>query len=156
MEQENKRWKHGLHKHKLYNVWQGIKTRCYNSKSNRYKYYGGRGIGICEEWLDFMAFFDWAISHGYEEGLTLDRIGRNKNYSPDNCQWVDYNQQNSHKSDQKRIFYKGKELTLKEASEIAKVPLSTIYQRLRRGMNHNEVIESPPQTSNKASRSSVT
>ena len=148
MEQQDKRRKHGLHKHKLYNVWQGIKTRCGNSKSNRYKYYGGRGIKVCGEWLDFLNFYNWAIVHGYQEGLTLDRVDRNKGYSPDNCQWVDYQQQNNHKSDQKRISYKGKEYTVKKAAEVAKVPASKIYQRLRRVRGHIDIIELPPQTPN--------
>ena len=140
--------KHGLHRHKLYNVWQGLKTRCNNPNSNRFKYYGGKGIKVCEEWLEFNNFFNWAVTHGYKEGLTLDRLDSEKGYSLDNCQWVDYKHQNSHKSNQKRILYGGREFTLKEATRIAQVPLTTIYRRLRRGMSHKDIIELPPQTKN--------
>jgi len=132
---QSKSRKHGLNKHKLYNVWQGIKTRCSNPKSNRYKYYGGKGVKICEEWLDFSVFFNWAISHGYREGLTLDRKNRDANYEPENCQWVSYQQQNLHKSDQKRIIYQNAEYTVKEVAKLTKIPESTLYHRLRRGIN---------------------
>ena len=81
--------------------------------------------------------------------MTLDRVERNKDYSPENCQWASYHEQNSHKSDQIRLVYNGKEYTVTEASEIAKVSASTIYHRLRRGISHKDIVEVPPQTQNR-------
>ena len=81
--------KHGLTKHPLYCVWHNMKTRCYNPKRKAYKYYGGRGITVCDEWLfDFEAFYTWAINNGYKKGLQIDRENNDKNYNPENCRFI--------------------------------------------------------------------
>lgn len=87
---------HGQSYSRLYTIWIGMKQRCYYEKHKHFQNYGGRGIAICDEWKnDFQAFHDWAMSHGYEEHLTIDRINNDRNYCPENCRWATYKEQNN-------------------------------------------------------------
>ena len=83
---------HGLAQHRLYSIWTGMKTRCYNPNMKRYTEYGGRGIQVCERWLDVGNFIE-DMYPSFEEGLTLDRIDVDGNYEPDNCRWTTQNVQ---------------------------------------------------------------
>lgn len=82
---------------RLYTVWQSMKARCTYVKHPRYKYYGGKGISICQEWLDYNKFKSWALSNGYTDLMSIDRIDSEKGYSPDNCQFLTKSE-NSRKS----------------------------------------------------------
>lgn len=98
--------KHGLSKHPLHTVWLGMRSRCNNPKAINYKWYGGKGIKVCDEWnTSFENFYEWAIRNGYiylKKGirnyLTLDRIDSNGNYCPTNCRWVNQHIQNARQS----------------------------------------------------------
>lgn len=85
--------RHGLVNHPLNAVWCGMKERCYNENADNYKWYGGSGITVCEEWSDFKQFYDWAIANGWQRGLSIDRIDTLKGYSPDNCRFVTHKEQ---------------------------------------------------------------
>lgn len=93
---------------RLYNVWSGMKQRCYNKKSKFYKDYGGRGIKVCEEWRhDYQAFHDWAYANGYDEAApkwkcTIDRIDVDGDYHPENCRWVDMKTQRHNRRDSRK------------------------------------------------------
>jgi hypothetical protein len=90
-------------KSKIYSVWDAMLRRVKNPQNPAYKNYGGRGISVCEEWDNPINFINWALSHGYKEGLEINRIDNNGNYTPDNCNFVDHFVNNQNK--QNRLDY---------------------------------------------------
>ena len=109
---------------RLGNIYHNMKMRCYNCSSKDYKNYGARGITICKEWLNsekskegnsskgFIAFRDWALSNGYADNLTIDRIDVNRGYSPINCCWVSRKEQQNNTRRNHLVEYRGKIQTI--------------------------------------------
>lgn len=137
---------HNLSKHPLYQIYNGIKARCYYKNHIAYHNYGGRDIKICDEWLsDFKAFYDWAINNGWENGLQIDRKNNNKNYSPDNCRFVTNlkNCQNTRKS-MIWVIEDKKYNSITEAAKAEEVSVFTIQRWCGRIANKNQPIKNKP------------
>lgn len=125
--------KHGKTNTKLYGVWSTMKSRCLNPNSASYKLYGKRGIKVCEEWAnDFQAFYEWAVSTGYHEGLSIDRIDTNGNYEPSNCRWADAKMQANNRRNSHIVTLNGESHTIAEWSKITGIKSSTLYMRLNK------------------------
>ena len=122
-------------KEKLYMTYSNMKQRCFNPNTPNYYNYGGRGITICDEWIDsYEAFRNWALNNGYDEGLTLDRENNDGNYEPSNCRWVNMKVQSNNKRDNTRITYLGETHSVSEWSDITGIRASRISARYKKGM----------------------
>jgi len=136
--------KHGLYKIKIYSIWNMIKSRCYNKNNKRYKDWGGRGITMCEEWRnDFVAFKEWALSNGYSDDLTIDRIDNNGNYEPENCRWATYTEQANNTSANHCLSYNGKTQSIALWSREVGLTERTLAKRIRRGWSIEEALTKP-------------
>ncbi|MSS07081.1 hypothetical protein FYJ38_00310 [Clostridium sp. WB02_MRS01] len=132
--------KHGLTNTKLYNVWKGMKSRCYNHNHLHYDKYGGRGISICEDWLVFDNFYKWATSSGYQEGLSIDRENNSGNYCPDNCRWSNQIVQNNNKRNNVIVEYNDENYTLSQLANIANMDDATLKYRIEHFGNIDKAI----------------
>lgn len=128
--------KHGGRNERLYGVWSSMKQRCLNPNNNHYEKYGGRGVSICKEWLDYKNFREWAVSSGYHDNgwfheFTIDRIDNNGMYSPDNCRWVNQKiQDNNRRSNHVITNGAGESKTLSEWSEHTGIRKDTLRRRI--------------------------
>lgn len=122
---------HGMSKTRLYDIWSGMKARCYNRKSSCYSNYGSRGIEVCEAWRDdFMNFYDWSMEHGYSEELSIDRINVNGNYEPNNCRWATKKEQSCNTRRTKLFLHNGEVKTLKQIALDEKINYSTLIRKM--------------------------
>lgn len=132
---------HGESKSKLYGVWNAMMARCYNPNVERYSRYGARGIKVCDEWLhNYVAFRDWALSNGYTDGLTIDRIDVNGNYCPDNCRWATKADQMKNTTTNRFLTYNGETHTLSDWARIVGISASTLSRRLKRGWTMEQAL----------------
>ena len=129
-----------VYKTPLYTTWGNMVQRCSNSKRPDFKYYGARGIAVCEEWKSFENFKQWAYANGYSEELTLDRIDNSGNYEPQNCRWVTRYQQNCNLRSNRKYQMAGKTFTLSQLCRIYGVNLSTARYRLAHGATIQETL----------------
>ena len=124
---------HGLTNSRLYGIWSGMKNRCKNPTKAVHKHYVGRGIRVCDEWEnDFMAFYNWAITHGYKDDLSIDRIDVNGNYEPDNCRWVDDLTQCSNKTNNKYVEIDGVKYTIPQLERKYGINRYALYARAKK------------------------
>lgn len=123
---------HGDTGTRLHRIWQNMKARCYGKYSREYENYGGRGIVVCDEWRNsYEKFKEWAISNGYDENLTIDRINTDGNYEPSNCRWITNKEQQNNKRDNVCYEFNGEIKTLAQWSEELGICYKTLQKRIR-------------------------
>ena len=131
---------------RLGSIYHNMKTRCTNPNYDKYKYYGGKGVSICDEWLkSYDAFEEWALSHGYKDHLTLERKDVNGNYTPENCCWVSRKKQANNRTSNRYIKYRGKTKTVAEWSEITGINYKTLSERIDHGWPIYKAMTTPVQ-----------
>lgn len=148
----------GMSHERLYKVYNGMISRCYNKKHPKYSHWGGRGIRVCEEWLhDYQSFRSWALRCGYDENgdrklQTLDRIDNNGDYCPENCRWASQHEQNLNRRylGRSRHGYKynwtfeGVTKSVPEWCEIFNVSQPMVmYRVLKKGMDPFDALSEP-------------
>lgn len=127
---------------RLNRIYGNMKSRCYNPKTQHYADYGGRGITVCDEWLNkekvktatkgWLAFEKWALENGYADNLTLDRIDNRKGYNPENCRWVSMKEQSNNTRRNYFVTYKGKTQTLAQWCDELDIDYHKTKERLDR------------------------
>lgn len=127
---------HGMSNTSIYHVWQKMHDRCKNEKEKYFYNYGGRGIKVCEDWSSFENFYR-DMGATYEYGLQLDREDNNSGYSKKNCRWVTRLVNNRNKRTNVLVEYKGREVTLIEASELSGINKWTIVSRAQAGLRES-------------------
>jgi hypothetical protein len=144
---------HGMSKTKLYSTWAGMISRCSNKIHVAYDSYGGKGVKICDSWLDFEQFKNWALSNGYQENLTLDRIDSTGNYEPSNCKWSTKTEQSINRSITKHLmitaFGETKHIIEWLNDERCKVQNNALRYRIRAGWEPEKALTQPPERKSK-------
>lgn len=133
---------------RLYHIYNGMKARCYNKNEVAYPNYGGRGIRMCDEWLDsqcgFERFVDWALDNGYSDDLTIERVDVNQNYCPSNCTWITKDEQARNKRRTIWVDYKGRHVQLSVLCAERGMNYDSVHNRMFRfGWDVERSIDTP-------------
>lgn len=117
---------------RIQHIYNGMRCRCYSSNDKNFPTYGGKGIKICREWLrNPISFEKWALSHGYTDEMTIDRIDSNKDYSPGNCRWITLEENARYKSTTRLIKVDDETHTGREWASILGVGTNRINRMIR-------------------------
>lgn len=128
----------------LYSRYKHIKERCYNPNSKSYHRYGGRGIKMCDEWLNnYQLFEDWCLSNGFQEGLAIDRIDNDGNYSPDNCRFVTLKENNQKRNTTRWYTINGETKNLQQWCDHYGIKRGTVHTRLEHGWSIEDALTQP-------------
>lgn len=139
--------KHGESETRLYKTWRHMLSRCENKKDISYKYYGMKGVSVCDEWKNFENFKAWAIENGYAENLTIDRIDPLGNYSAKNCKWETRHNQDRNRRNTINLTYNGKTMCMADWGRELDIPFTTMLGRLRKGKSTEEILSKSKLTS---------
>lgn len=133
---------HGMSGTRIHHIWMSMRRRC-DCKSGKYGIgYADRGITVCDEWRNsFETFYEWAMSNGYTDELTIDRIDNDKGYSPENCRWITIGEQQANKRNTIFIDYNGEKRCLRTVCTELGLPYKVIHRRYKRMKSKGEGID---------------
>lgn len=137
---------HGLSKNnpRLFAIWKEIISRCSYKGDTGYKYYGAVGLAIADEWKEYPAFYEWAMSHGYRDDLSIDRIDNAKGYNPDNCRWETDKVQGVNHSNSILVTINGTTMCLNDWARAAGVWRQTVYKWRKAGIMEQKISKRLP------------
>lgn len=128
-------------KTRLFRIWCNMRQRCRDKNKPDYRYYGGKGITVCEEWDEsFLSFKEWADNNGYDDTLTIDRIDVNGNYEPSNCKWATRREQAVNRTASVKITYNGVTKFASDWADDLGISSKLITERLRKGFPIEKVL----------------
>lgn len=134
---------HGKSRSPLYKIWSGMKQRCLDKNCKAYVNYGGRGIKICENWIDSFSCFYNDMSESYKKGLEIDRIDNNGNYELSNCKWSNREEQSNNRRSNIILEFNGIKKNITQWAEFTKISRKIIFQRISRGWSIEKALTSP-------------
>ena len=127
---------------RLYKIWKGMHARTSYESQASYRDYGARGIKVCDDWADdYTKFRDWALDHGYDDNLTIDRVDVNDDYTPDNCKWSTRKEQNNNQRSNIQLTYNGETHTAAQWAEMIGVSKDCIYKRIQKGYEIERILK---------------
>lgn len=140
-------------RNRLYVIWINMKGRCFNQSRPDYKYYGGRGITVCDEWKNsFQDFKSWAMSSGYNDNLTIDRIDVDGDYCQENCRWIPFSDQRENTRQTRKITINRETKTIKSWCRQYGISYDMVMMRIHRGMDDVSALLTPKRKENKMNR----
>jgi len=131
---------HGITNTPVYHVWENMIARCTNKNHPSWTDYGGRGIGVCPRWMDFLSFYE-DMADGWREGLTIDRENNNAGYCKENCRWITQADQILNRRNTRLITIGGTTMAAKLWSRKTGVAYSTLLHRLKKGWSHERAVQ---------------
>lgn len=130
----------------IYKKWEGMKKRCLNKNERSYKDYGGRGIKICEKWMEFTGFYE-DMAESFVEGLSIERIDNNGDYCKENCKWIPVEKQARNKRTVKKFPFRGKLMTIPEIAILVGLKTDTLRARIKKyGWSIEKAVSLPKTT----------
>lgn len=142
---------HGLSDSRLSRIYYKMKSRCTRPKDDGYRFYGLKGIAVCDEWAtDPERFYKWAIENGYSDELTLDRIDVRGNYEPKNCRWIPFCEQTLNRSSNVYLEYNGQIKTKSQWADELNINRGTLDTRLKLGWTVEKALTTPVRSRLKA------
>lgn len=133
----------GMYGTKIYERWHSMKRRCIDRNAIGFKNYGGRGITVCDEWLRFEPFYDWAMNNGYTNDLSIDRIDNNQGYCPENCRFSTVKEQNNNRRNNVWITFRGETRDIQQWAEVTGIRYRSLYDRLKQGWTIEKALTTP-------------
>ncbi len=136
-----------MNNERLYEIWKGMKRRCYDTKRKEYKNYGGRGIKVCDEWVNnFSAFYNWALENGYNDVLTIERNNVNGNYEPSNCKWATKKEQANNRRNNQFLTHNGKTQTIAQWAKELNINENTLRNRIQKKLPEEKIFSGAVQS----------